>query len=71
MYWLADDNNKLAAALAWELTQATDTQRNVTVDELVTEADNKLLMVTRDTVNTPMMQLVSDLMMMRAHTPPT
>ena len=71
VYWLADDNNKLAAALAWELTQATDTQRNVTVDELVTEADNKLLMVTRDTVNTPMMQLVSDLMMMRAHTPPT
>ncbi|OYU07582.1 MAG: outer membrane assembly lipoprotein YfiO [Pseudomonas sp. PGPPP1] len=71
VYWLADDNNKLAAALAWELTQATDTQRNVTVDELVTEADNKLLMVTRDTVNTPVMQLVSDLMMMRAHTPPT
>ncbi|TFY88318.1 outer membrane assembly lipoprotein YfiO [Pseudomonas kairouanensis] len=71
VYWLADDSDKLAAAYARELTQATDAQRNVSVDELVEEADQKLLMVTRGTFDTPMIQVVSDLMMMRAHTPPS
>ena len=65
VYWLADDNNKLAEAYAWQLTQATDAQRNVSVDELVEETDLKLLMVNSKTVNTPMIQLVSDLMVMR------
>ncbi|MGF6097039.1 outer membrane assembly lipoprotein YfiO [Pseudomonas sp. 18175] len=71
VYWLADDSDKLAAAYAWELTQTTDAQRNVSVDELVEEADQKLLMVTGGTFNAPIIQMVSDLMMMRAHTPPT
>ena len=71
VYWLADDSDKLAAAYARELTQTGDAQRNVSVDELVEEADQKLLMVTRGTFNTPMIQVVSDLMMMRAHTPPS
>ena len=71
VYWLADDSDKLAAAYARELTQATDVQRNVSVNELVEEADQKLLMVNAGTINTPMIQVVSDLMRMRAHTPPS
>ncbi|TFY88359.1 outer membrane assembly lipoprotein YfiO [Pseudomonas nabeulensis] len=71
VYWLADDNVKLAEAYAWALTQATDGQRNVSADELVEEADQKLLMVTGGPINTPMIQVVSDLMLMRAHTPPS
>ncbi|WP_416364631.1 outer membrane assembly lipoprotein YfiO [Pseudomonas sp. NFX183] len=70
VYWLADDNEKLAEAFAWQLTQATDEQRNVSVDELVEEADLKLLMVNSDTVKTPMIQLVSDLMVMRGGNQP-
>lgn len=71
VYWLADDNAKLADAYAWGLTQATEAQRNVSVDELVEEADVKLLSVTGGPIDTPMIQLVSDLMRMRAHNPPT
>ena len=71
VYWLADDNVKLADAYAWGLTQATEAQRNVSVDELVEEADVKLLSVTGGPIDTPMIQLVSDLMRMRAHNPPT
>ncbi|WP_321863546.1 outer membrane assembly lipoprotein YfiO [Pseudomonas paraveronii] len=71
VYWLADDHTKLAEAYAWQLTQATDAQRNVSVDELVAEADLKLLMVNGKAVKNPMILLVSDLMLMRAHTPPT
>jgi hypothetical protein len=71
VYWLADDNVKLADAYAWGLTQATQAQRNVSMDELVEEADVKLLSVTGGPIDTPMMQLVSDLMRMRAHNPPT
>ena len=71
VYWLADDNVKLADAYAWGLTQATEAQRNVSLDELVEEADVKLLSVTGGPIDTPMIQLVSDLMRMRAHNPPT
>ena len=70
VYWLAGDNTKLAEAYAWAMTQATDTQRNVSVDELVEEADLKLLMVNSETVTTPMIQLVSDLMVMRGGNQP-
>ena len=65
VYWLGFDNEKLAAAFTWALTEASDAQRNVSVDELVEEADLKLLMPSGETVNTPMIQLVSDLMVMR------
>ncbi|MHA4965077.1 outer membrane assembly lipoprotein YfiO [Pseudomonas extremorientalis] len=70
VYWLGDDNSKLAEAYAWAMTQATDTQRNVSVDELVEEADLKLLMVNSETVSTPMIQFVSDLMVMRGGNQP-
>ena len=70
VYWLGNDNVKLADAYAWALTQASDTQRNVSVDELVEETDLKLLMVNSQTVTTPMIQLVSDLMVMRGGNQP-
>ncbi|MBD8741334.1 outer membrane assembly lipoprotein YfiO [Pseudomonas fluorescens] len=70
VYWLAGDNTKLAEAYAWSMTEATDAQRNVSVDELVEEADLKLLMVNSETVTTPMIQLVSDLMVMRGGNQP-
>ncbi|ROM53086.1 outer membrane assembly lipoprotein YfiO [Pseudomonas rhodesiae] len=71
VYWLADDGSKLAEAYAWSLTQASDAQRNVSEDELVEEADLKLLMVNSQPVKTPMIQLVSDLMVMRGGNQPT
>ncbi|WP_330210039.1 outer membrane assembly lipoprotein YfiO [Pseudomonas sp. AM4(2022)] len=70
VHWLANDDAKLAEDFTWQFTEATDAQRNVSVDELVEEADLKLLMVGNQAANSPMLQVVSDLMAMRAHTPP-
>lgn len=70
VHWLANDDAKLAEDFTWQFTEATDGQRNVSVDELVEEADLKLLMVGNNSANSPMLQVVSDLMAMRAHTPP-
>ncbi|AMS19554.1 outer membrane assembly lipoprotein YfiO [Pseudomonas synxantha] len=70
VHWLANDDAKLAEDFTWQFTEATDAQRNVSVDELVEEADLKLLMVGNKAQNSPMLQVVSDLMAMRAHTPP-
>lgn len=70
VHWLANDDAKLAEDFTWQFTEATNAQRNVSVDELVEEADLKLLMVGNKSANSPMLQVVSDLMAMRAHTPP-
>lgn len=70
VYWLAGDNTKLAEAFGWAMTEATDAQRNVSLDDLVEEADLKLLMVNSETVTTPMIQFVSDLMVMRGGNQP-
>ncbi|MBJ2246495.1 outer membrane assembly lipoprotein YfiO [Pseudomonas haemolytica] len=70
VHWLANDEAKLAADFTWQLTEASDAQRNVSVNALVEEADLKLLMVGNKSSNSPMLQAVSDLMAMRAHTPP-
>jgi hypothetical protein len=70
VHWLANDEARLAEDFTWQLTEATDAQRNVSVDELVEEADLKLLMAGNTSTNSPMLQVVSDLMAMRAHTPP-
>ncbi|AZF29649.1 hypothetical protein C4J89_0141 [Pseudomonas sp. R4-35-07] len=70
VHWLANDETKLAADFTWQFTEASDAQRNVSVDALVEEADLKLLMASNQAANSPMLQLVSDLMAMRAHTPP-
>ncbi|AZF50662.1 hypothetical protein C4J85_0144 [Pseudomonas sp. R4-34-07] len=70
VHWLANDEAKLAADFTWQFTEASDAQRNVSVDALVEEADLKLLMASNQAANSPMLQVVSDLMAMRAHTPP-
>ena len=70
VHWLANDDARLAEDFTWQFTEATEAQRNVSVDELVEEADLKLLMVGNKAANSPMLQVVSDLMAMRAHTPP-
>ncbi|WP_300629013.1 outer membrane assembly lipoprotein YfiO [Pseudomonas sp.] len=70
VHWLANDQAKLAEDFTWQFTEATEAQRNVSVDALVEEADLKLLMAGNQAANSPMLQLVSDLMAMRAHTPP-
>lgn len=70
VHWLANDDARLAEDFTWQLTEATDAQRNVSVDELIEEADLKLLMAGNTSTNSPMLQVVSDLMAMRAHTPP-
>jgi hypothetical protein len=70
VHWLGNDETLLAADFTWQFTEASDAQRNVSVDALVEEADLKLLMASNQAVNSPMLQVVSDLMAMRAHTPP-
>ncbi|OKO46434.1 outer membrane assembly lipoprotein YfiO [Pseudomonas sp. BTN1] len=70
VHWLANEDARLAEDFTWQFTEATEAQRNVSVDELVEEADLKLLMVGNKAANSPMLQVVSDLMAMRAHTPP-
>ncbi|WPN98486.1 outer membrane assembly lipoprotein YfiO [Pseudomonas sp. MUP55] len=70
VHWLANDQTKLAEDFTWQFTEATEAQRNVSLDALVEEADLKLLMARNPAANSPMLQLVNDLMAMRAHTPP-
>ena len=70
VHWLADDFDKLSEDFAWQMTEATDAQRNVSLDALVEEADLKLLMVWGGSIKDPMMQVVTDLRSMRASTPP-
>lgn len=70
VHWLANDQTKLAEDFTWQFTEATEAQRNVNLDALVEEADLKLLMARNPAANSPMLQLVNDLMAMRAHTPP-
>ncbi|WP_339533067.1 outer membrane assembly lipoprotein YfiO [Pseudomonas mucidolens] len=70
VHWLAGDANKLAEDFAWQLTEASDAQRNVSIDELVEETDNKLLTSHADSVSNPMLLVINDLMGMRASNPP-
>ncbi|KTC63995.1 outer membrane assembly lipoprotein YfiO [Pseudomonas fluorescens ABAC62] len=71
VHWLADDPDKLSEDFAWQMTEATDEQRNVSLDELVEEADLKLLMVWTGSLKDPMLQVVTDLRSMRAGSPPS
>ncbi|MCF5546799.1 outer membrane assembly lipoprotein YfiO [Pseudomonas salomonii] len=67
VHWLAGDTDKLANDLAAQLSAK---QRNVSLDELVQEADNKLLSATQKPSANPLMLAVNDLMWMRAGNPP-
>ncbi|MBT2375586.1 outer membrane assembly lipoprotein YfiO [Pseudomonas fluorescens] len=70
VHWLAPNPDKLADDFAWQLTQASDAQRNVSLNELVEEADTKLLTSTTVAVNNPLILALNDLMWMRAGNPP-
>ncbi|WP_330208128.1 MULTISPECIES: outer membrane assembly lipoprotein YfiO [Pseudomonas] len=70
VHWLAPNPDKLADDFAWQLTQATEAQRNVSLDELVQEADTKLLTSTTAPVGNPLILALNDLMWMRAGDPP-
>lgn len=65
VHWLDGNPDKLAADYAWQMTQAKDEQRNLSLDDLVEEVDTKLLMVNRNPVSTPLLLAVNDLMWMR------
>lgn len=65
VHWLDGNTDKLAADYAWQMTQAKDDQRNLSLDELVEEVDNKLLIVNRSPFDTPLLLAVNDLMWMR------
>jgi TolA-binding protein len=65
VHWLDGNRDKLAADYAWQMTQAKEGQRNLSLDELVEEVDTKLLMVNRSPVGTPLLLAVNDLMWMR------
>ncbi|RMQ42643.1 hypothetical protein ALQ04_03520 [Pseudomonas cichorii] len=70
VHWLANDSDKLAGDFALQLTQTTAAQRNVSLDELVSEVDIKLLTVNRQTLQTPLLMAINDLMWMREQSTP-
>ncbi len=67
VHWLAGDTDKLANDLA---AQFSAEQRNVSLDELVQETDNKLLSATHASAANPLTLALTDLMGMRAGNPP-
>ncbi|WDU62125.1 outer membrane assembly lipoprotein YfiO [Pseudomonas poae] len=67
VHWLAGDTDKLANDLAAQFSAG---QRNVSLDELVQETDNKLLSTTNASAANPLTLALTDLMGMRAGNPP-
>ncbi len=67
VHWLAGDTDKLANDLA---AQFSAEPRNVSLDDLVQETDNKLLSATQTPAANPLMLALNDLMWMRAGNPP-
>ncbi|MFT0477561.1 outer membrane assembly lipoprotein YfiO [Pseudomonas antarctica] len=67
VHWLAGDTDKLANELAAQLSAEP---RNVSLDDLVQETDNKLLSATQTPAANPLMLALNDLMWMRAGNPP-
>lgn len=65
VHWLDGNPDKLAADYAWQMTQAKDEQRNLSLNDLVEEVDTKLLMVNHNPVSTLLLLAVNDLMWMR------
>lgn len=70
VHWLAGDDDKLADEYIWQLTQASDAQRNVSLDGLINEIDIKLLITRAKTLQEPMLLAVIDLMTMREQARP-
>jgi len=69
VHWLAGESEKLAGDYDWQLTKAEDQQRNASMDALIQEADNKLLMSAPDKLDSPLLTATHDLMLMRPDGP--
>jgi hypothetical protein len=69
VHWLAGDSEKLAGDYDWQLTKAEDQQRNASMDALIQETDNKLLMSAPDKLDSPLLTATHDLMLMRPDGP--
>ena len=65
VHWLGGNYSALADDYAWQLAQRDDQRRNLSLDELVNEADIKLLMHSTGPLQDPMLMAVRDLMNMR------
>lgn len=65
VHWLSDDFDKLAEDYTWQLTEASEEQRNMTLEALIQETDNKLLIFMADAAPSALMTATSDLMQMR------
>jgi hypothetical protein len=67
VHWLGGETGKLGEDFAWQLTQSQESQRNVSLDDLVEEVDIKLLSITGDMPQVPLLLAVNDLMRMRPY----
>jgi hypothetical protein len=66
VHWLSGEKAALAADYGWQLTVAKGAQRSVPLEALIQEIDNKLLVSAGDTLPTPLLTAVNDLMLMRS-----
>ncbi|MFK3796233.1 outer membrane assembly lipoprotein YfiO [Pseudomonas sp. NPDC088444] len=69
VHWLTNDFDTLAADYDELLTQRDDEQRNLPLEALIQEADNKLLMTVVEATPAPLMTATRDLMLMRPDSP--
>lgn len=70
-HWLSGNTEALAKDYAWQLAQKDDNLRNQSLDELVEEVDNKLLMSAKQPLQAPLLLAVKDLMAMRSQPEPS
>ncbi|EOX9051684.1 TPA: outer membrane assembly lipoprotein YfiO [Pseudomonas aeruginosa] len=72
VHWLAGDQKLLAQDYAAQFAEAEQGQRNMPLEDLVQEVDNKLLTgIQLGDIQTPLLLAVADLVQMRAHDPST
>ena len=70
VHWLSADSARLADDFTEQMSNADDTQRNVSMDALIQEADNKLLGTLTGPTASPLITATRDLMLMRPGTLP-
>lgn len=71
IYWLSNQPEKLADEYGWQLNHPESPQHNLTINEFVREADNKLLMTADPRqIKNPLLLATLDLSLMR-HTDPS
>lgn len=68
VYWLGADQTQLAEAYEQALAQVPSSTLNITSQELIQEADDKLLTTAKpDAIKSPQLLAIIDLMQMRPH----